>query len=68
MASPGAVTGSGAQVMVVVTSDHARATGGDGYHVLACALVQASAVTPRGPLLRITDGGDWSARPQNPTV
>lgn len=59
--------GSGAQVMVVVTSGHARATGGDGYHVLACAWCRPQR-TPRGPPLRITDGGDWSARPQNPTV
>lgn len=54
--------------MVVVMSGHERATGEDGYHVLACALVVTSALTPRGPLLGITDGGDWGARPQNPSA
>ena len=51
--------------MVVVTSGHERATGEDGYHVRARALVETSAMTPRGPSLGITDGGDWDARPQN---
>ena len=54
--------------MVVVMSGHERATGEDGYHVLTCALVVTSALTPRGPLLGITDGGDWGARPQNPSA
>lgn len=57
--STGAVTGTGAQVALVVVIG--------GCHALSWELREASVATPQGPGLVITGGRDQSTRPRSPS-